>query len=136
MVHKKSKFILCPFKSENTPEKTWTGGSFHLRAFLCYILSCVLLYFFKIQRSLFLSLSVSLIHSLIFSAAMRVDAAHTDCSQHSDSPLLIQTHTDTSTNKRMLIPSISCLSVLHSSEYSVQLQMHQLLLVPDHIRGS
>lgn len=67
MVHKKSKLVLCPFKSENTPEKTWRGGSFHHRAFLCYILSCVLSYFFKIQRFLFLSLCLSVSFTPSFS---------------------------------------------------------------------
>lgn len=37
-----------------------------------------------VTRSLF----HSLYFSLTFSAAMRVDAAHTDCSQYNDSPLL------------------------------------------------
>lgn len=60
-----------------------------------------------ISQSLGLSLSHSLYISLPVSAAMRVDAAHTDCSQHNDSPLLTQTHTDTSAHKHTLIPWIS-----------------------------
>lgn len=81
-------------------------------------------------------LSHSLYISLTLSAAMRLDAAHTDCSQYNDSPLLTQTHTGMSTLKHTLIPSINRPSVLYSSEYSVQLQMHQLLVMLHHIRGS
>lgn len=73
---------------------------------------------------LFHNQMLSLIHCLALSAAVRVVVAHTNCSQHNDSPLPAQTrgaqkHSD----------SFSLLlSVLYSSEYSVQLQMHQLLL--------
>lgn len=41
------------------------------------------------------SLFYSLYISLTLSAAMRVDAAHTECSQYNDSPLLTQTQTHT-----------------------------------------
>lgn len=87
------------FRKKRFRKRTWSGSFFtcldsaavHFKLFLVFVPHHII--------SQTPALSLSLIHSFALSAAMRVDAAHTDSSQHSDSPLLIQTHAGTSAHK-------------------------------------